>query len=71
VTTYNHSAASPDFDGSEGLLLAREVAAVYRTAPTTVVRWALAGKLPWLRTPGGDWRFSRKWMREQGLVDGE
>lgn len=68
---YAHSSASPGFDASEGLLTAGEVAAVYRIDPATVRRWALAGRLPWLRTPGGDWRFSRKWLREQGLGDGK
>lgn len=68
---YEHSSASPDFDGTEGLMTADELAVIYRRTPTTVRRWAADGKLPWLRTPGGDWRFSRKWMREQGLISGK
>lgn len=68
---YEHSSASPGFDASEGLLTAQEVAASYRTTPGTIRRWANLGRIPWMRTPGGDWRFSRKWLREQGVNSGQ
>lgn len=34
-----------------------EVATLFRVDPKTVSRWALAGLLPSLRTPGGHHRF--------------
>lgn len=49
--------------GPEGLLTVGEVAALYRVSPNTVRSWARNGKIPAIR-PGGDWRFSRRWVRE-------
>jgi hypothetical protein len=63
------------FDASEGLLTTVEVAACFAVDPKTVSRWARAAivdeqagrtpRVPVMRTPGGDWRFSAKWVREQ------
>jgi excisionase family DNA binding protein len=34
-----------------------EVARLFRVDPKTVGRWAAAGRLPGIKTPGGRWRF--------------
>jgi len=34
-----------------------EVAEVFRVDPKTVTRWAKSGKIPSIRTPGGQYRF--------------
>jgi excisionase family DNA binding protein len=52
-----------DFDSSEGLLTAPEVARLYRVDTRTVDRWARNRLMPAIR-PGGDWRFSRKWVND-------
>lgn len=41
----------------EKLLTPREVAAVFRVDPKTVARWATAGRIGAIRTPGGHSRF--------------
>jgi excisionase family DNA binding protein len=41
---------------AERLLLTGEVAAIYGVDPKTVTRWAKAGKLACIRTPGGQHR---------------
>jgi excisionase family DNA binding protein len=38
-------------------MTAAEVAAVFRVDTKSVARWALRGKLPFFRTPGGHMRF--------------
>ena len=42
---------------SEHLLTPGEVAAMFRVDPKTVTRWASAGRLGSIRTPGGHRRF--------------
>jgi len=53
---------------SERLLTPGEVASILRVDPKTVTRWARAGKLSSIRTPGGHRRYSetevRAWMAE-------
>jgi len=39
------------------LLTPAEVAVMFRVDPKTVTRWALAGRIGSLRTPGGHRRF--------------
>jgi excisionase family DNA binding protein len=39
------------------LLTPGEVAVLFRVNPKTVTRWALAGRIPSIRTPGGHRRF--------------
>ncbi len=52
--TYNGSG----FSGSnEALLTPGQVAALFHVDPKTVTRWAHAGRLGSLRTPGGHRRF--------------
>lgn len=41
----------------EPLLTPGEVAALFRVEPKTVTRWAAAGRLHCIRTPGGHRRF--------------
>lgn len=41
----------------ERLLTPGEVARIFRVDPKTVSRWAQAGKLTCIRTPGGHYRF--------------
>jgi excisionase family DNA binding protein len=42
---------------SERLLTPGEVAALFRVDPKTVTRWATAGRIGSIRTPGGHRRF--------------
>ena len=42
---------------SDKLLLAWEVAAMFRVDPKTVGRWAQAGRIPCIRTLGGHRRY--------------
>ncbi|MFI9526321.1 BldC family transcriptional regulator [Micromonospora rosaria] len=42
---------------ADRLLTPAEVAAIFRVDPKTVTRWAKAGKLPSIRTPGGHRRY--------------
>jgi excisionase family DNA binding protein len=45
------------------LLTPAEVAAMLRVDPKTVTRWARAGKLSSIRTPGGHRRYSETEVR--------
>lgn len=47
----------------EPLLTPGEVAAMFRVDPKTVARWAKAGRLPAIRTPGGHRRFREAEVR--------
>jgi excisionase family DNA binding protein len=42
---------------AEPLLTPREVADIFRVDPKTVTRWAKAGRLSFIRTPGGHRRY--------------
>jgi excisionase family DNA binding protein len=44
-------------DIPERLLTPKEVAELFRVDPKTVTRWAVAGRLGSIRTPGGHRRF--------------
>jgi excisionase family DNA binding protein len=46
-----------------------EVAAIFRVDPKTVTRWAAAGRLPSIRTPGGHRRFRESDVN--ALMEGE
>ena len=51
---------SPPTPGDEGdLLTPAEVAAIFRVDSKTVTRWAAAGRMTSIRTPGGHRRFRR------------
>lgn len=47
----------------ERLLTPGEVAALFRVDPKTVTRWAVAGRIGSLRTPGGHRRFRETEVR--------
>lgn len=50
-------------DTGDRLLKPSEVAALFRVDPKTVTRWAAAGKLSSIRTPGGHSRFRESEVR--------
>lgn len=49
--------------GSERLLTPGEVAVLFRVDPKTVTRWASAGRIGSIRTPGGHRRFRESEVR--------
>jgi excisionase family DNA binding protein len=48
---------------AEPLLTPAEVAVLFRVVPKTVTRWARAGKLASVRTPGGHRRYRESEVR--------
>lgn len=57
MTTEIHVNGSKMPDGAD-LMTPQEVALAFRVDPKTVTRWANAGKLTSIRTPGNHRRFS-------------
>jgi excisionase family DNA binding protein len=57
----------------ERLLTPGEVAALFRVDPKTVTRWAAAGRIGSIRTPGGHRRFResevRALLEREGLIE--
>jgi len=49
--------------GAERLLTPGEVATLFRVDPKTVTRWASAGRIGSIRTPGGHRRFRESEVR--------
>jgi len=60
VTATTHQ---PRQNGQEQLLTPGEVAALFRVDPKTVTRWATAGRIGSIRTPGGHRRFRESEVR--------
>lgn len=56
-------------DSGESLLTPGEVANLFRVDPKTVTRWAAAGRISSIRTPGGHRRFLESEVRS--LLRGE
>jgi excisionase family DNA binding protein len=56
-------------DTGDRLLTPGEVAALFRVDPKTVTRWAAAGRIGSIRTPGGHRRFRESEVR--ALLDGD
>ena len=60
-------------DTGDRLLTPGEVAALFRVDPKTVTRWAAAGRIGSIRTPGGHRRFRESEVRAllegEGLID--
>lgn len=56
-------------DARERLLTPGEVASLFRVDPKTVTRWAAAGRISSIRTPGGHRRFRESEVR--ALLHGE
>jgi excisionase family DNA binding protein len=54
----------------ERLLTPGEVAALFRVDPKTVTRWAAAGRISSIRTPGGHRRFRESEVRALLAADG-
>ncbi|MEU7904156.1 BldC family transcriptional regulator [Actinoplanes sp. NPDC049118] len=54
--------------GPDRLLTPGEVAHLFRVDPKTVTRWAVAGHISSIRTPGGHRRFKESEVR--ALLDG-
>lgn len=55
----------------DALLVPGEVAAIFGVDRKTVTRWANAGKIPSIRTPGGHRRFPESQilaLRDRGAV---
>ncbi|WP_218119915.1 BldC family transcriptional regulator [Actinopolyspora mzabensis] len=50
-------------NGQDHLLTPGEVAAMFRVDPKTVTRWATAGRIGSIRTPGGHRRFRESEVR--------
>jgi excisionase family DNA binding protein len=50
-------------DDDDILMTPAEVAALFRVDPKTVTRWAAAGRLSRVRTPGGHGRFRESEVR--------
>lgn len=50
-------------DSTERLLTPGEVATLFRVDPKTVTRWASAGRIGSIRTPGGHRRFRESEVR--------
>ncbi|MDN3460822.1 BldC family transcriptional regulator [Rhodococcus sp. APC 3903] len=51
-------------DSSDALLTPRQVASIFHVDPTTVRRWAQAGKISYTRTPGGHHRYHNSEIQE-------
>lgn len=55
----------------EMLLTPGEVARIFRVDPKTVTRWAKAGRIPSIVTPGGHRRFRESAVRAQLEKNGQ
>lgn len=62
-------APRPSADREDRFLTPKEVAALFRVDPKTVTRWAAAGRIGAIRTPGGHRRFRESEIR--ALLAGE
>ncbi|WP_203959610.1 BldC family transcriptional regulator [Actinocatenispora thailandica] len=56
-------------ESSDRLLTPGEVASLFRVDPKTVTRWAAAGRIGSIRTPGGHRRFRESEVR--ALLSGD
>lgn len=58
-------------EAAERLMTPGEVAAMFRVDPKTVTRWAAAGRIGSIRTPGGHRRFRESEVRTllEGLTN--
>ncbi len=51
-------------DDMEGLLRTSDVAALFQVSSRTVSEWARRGRVPCMRTPGGQWRYPAEPIRQ-------
>ncbi len=56
------------YDNNQDLLRTSDVAALFQVSTRTVSEWARRGRVPCMRTPGGQWRYPAEPIRR--LVDG-
>ena len=64
AATSNPPGTTPlDGQAAEHLLTPGEVASMFRVDPKTVTRWASAGRIGSIRTPGGHRRFRESEVR--------
>ena len=70
--TIEQSATRHVAPGRDRLLTPGEVATLFRVDPKTVTRWAAAGRIGSIRTPGGHRRFRESEVRAllRGDVEG-
>lgn len=61
--------ADPTADPGDRLLTPGEVGAAFRVSPTTATRWAAAGRIGSVLTPGGHRRFRESEVR--ALLEGD
>jgi len=50
-------------DSSQDLLRTADVAALFQVSTRTVSEWARQGRVPCMRTPGGQWRYPAEPIR--------
>lgn len=53
-----------DDEKERDFLMPGEVAELFRVDPKTVTRWAKTGRIPYIRTLGGHYRFPRAEVME-------
>jgi excisionase family DNA binding protein len=63
MTMVDDRFASAPQNGRDRLLTPGEVATLFRVDPKTVTRWASAGRIGSIRTPGGHRRFRESEVR--------
>ena len=51
-------------DAAESLLRTSDVAALFQVSSRTVSEWARRGRVPCMRTPGGQWRYPSEPIRQ-------
>lgn len=60
----NHTSPAPEtVSEPDQMLTPAEVALMFRVDPKTVTRWAAAGRVSSIRTPGGHRRFRESEIR--------
>jgi len=59
-----------EYPDTDDLLTPREVAELFGVRTTTIARWARAGRLKPLRTPGGHRRYNREAIQRLAAEEG-
>ncbi len=62
-TTRSYSDQGADPDSRQDLLRTSDVAALFQVSTRTVSEWARRGRVPCMRTPGGQWRYPAEPIR--------
>ena len=57
AVTVGLSMPTDDLPATSDLLRTSDVAAMFQVSTRTVSEWARRGRLPCMRTPGGQWRY--------------